>query len=139
MDFNYSDNSQKFIEELNKMSKNTPKIVEKEYRKIGKNACKVIKKEAKSIVGTTGKNSKKSYHNRFKGSKVWKDGDTLNVSAYNSSPHGHLLEYGHKKKNGKGFVEGRYPVKKGANKYVRTQLEKDLNKIIEEVIKKGGF
>ena len=147
MEFDFKDNSSELVKELLKVSQNTPKLLKKEFRKVGKNAAKTIRKEAKKLVGKTNRpdsSKHKSYHKRFKGSKVWEDIDgSLNVSAYNSAPHAHLIEYGHRKvnRNGvtKGFVEGLYPIKRGANKYLHSEFERDINNIITKAIEKGGL
>lgn len=133
--------SEELLNELNEMAKNTPKLIKKHFKKVGKNMTTTIKKTAKGIVkvGKVQKIKTKKYHNRFKTSKILEDIGTYAVGTYNSSPHAHLIEYGYKKKNNKGFVSGKYPIKKGLEKYNKEQLKQDLEEMLKNVIKDGGF
>lgn len=136
--------TQEILKQLNEMSKNSPKLVKKYLKNVGKNMTKTIKKSAKILVkpGKKQKNPNKKYHNRFKTSKILEDTGSFAVGTYNSTPHAHLIEYGHKKvdKNGKvhGFVEGKFPIKKGVNEYNK-KASKDIEEMLEKVINEGGL
>lgn len=86
---------------LRAINKAYPKESEKFIKNEAKKLLKTTKKVAKKEVGTSkGKkknwDEKKSYHKKFKvGKKYDYDGDTC-VRVYNSSPHAHLIEYGHR-------------------------------------------
>lgn len=72
------------------------KFVKQEAQSLSKVAKKVARKEVGTSKGKK-KNwvAEKSYHKKFKvGKKYNYDGDTC-CRAYNSSPHAHLVEYGH--------------------------------------------
>lgn len=138
LDIKFDTNTDKLIGELHKMSKSSPKLVKKHLKKVGKNMTKTIKKMAKQLVrvGKRQKNAKKKYHNRFKTSKVIENTGDFAIGTYNSSPHAHLIEYGYKNKN--GFISGKYPIKKGMIEYEK-KMDTDLNEMLENVIRDGGF
>lgn len=82
------------------IQKNFPKETEKFIKQEAGKLVKVAQKVAKKEVGTSkGKkknwNEAKSYHKKFKVGKTYKYSDDLCCRAYNSSPHAHLIEYGH--------------------------------------------
>lgn len=141
-DINFTVSSEELMNELNEISKHFPKHIKKQVKVIGNKLNKVIKDEAKILVKKGKSISKKSYHNGFKVSKVWENDGIFKVSNYNSRPHAHLIEYGHKiihKGNLKGFVEGKYPLKIGILKYIASQLEEDLEIAITNVLNEGVF
>lgn len=122
----------------------TPKIVKKQFRVIGKKASKLAKAlaQAEVKVGVNQKVKSKKYHNKFNGSRVWESDGAIKVSAYNSAPHAHLIEYGHLiKRNGKvvGEVKGKYIIKRAIAKYATTKYEQDLEEVLEKVLEQGGF
>lgn len=76
--------------------KETDKFIKGECRKL----LKVTKNVAKSEVGTSKGIKKdwiasKSYHNNFKVGKIYDYAGDKCCRVYNSSPHAHLIEYGH--------------------------------------------
>lgn len=80
----------------NVFPKETEKFIKKEASKLAKTARKI----AKNDVGTAKGKKKnwieaKSYHKKFKVGKTYKYSDDLCCRAYNSSPHAHMIEYGH--------------------------------------------
>lgn len=106
---------------LNEANKLFPKETEKFLKTECQGLLKVVKRVAKANVGTAKGTKKdwqtqKSYHKRFKvGKKYFYNGD-LSQRVYNGSPHGHLIEYGHKTQNGK-FVSGKYVFEKASTEY----------------------
>lgn len=130
--------SDKILKKLNNMTKNSSKIVKKRLKNVGREMTKTIKKISNQLVkvGKKQKNLKKKYHNRFKTSKILDDNGTFAVGTYNSSPHAHLIEYGYKTK--KGYVPGKYPIKKGVLEYNK-RLKQDLEDMLNKVIDDGGF
>lgn len=116
---------------LRSISKAYPKESDKFLKDEAKKLLKVSKKVAKKEVGTSKgikKNwdANKSYHKKFKVGKKYKYDTDDCIRVYNSSPHAHLIEYGHRqiargqarattregRKNDtrpvKGFVLGKY-------------------------------
>ena len=85
---------------LRDIKENYPKETEKFIKKEATKVAKVARKIAKREVGTSKGKKKnwveaKSYHKKFKVGKTYKYSDDLCCRAYNSSPHAHLIEYGH--------------------------------------------
>lgn len=94
-----SDVSKNIMESVNKKYPIlTENFLKFEAKKLRKQAIKTAKKEVGTSKGTKKDwNKKKSYHSRFKIGKVYKyaDDDTC-IRVFNSAPHGHLIEYGHR-------------------------------------------
>ena len=92
-----SDFKQNLMKEIrDEFPKETEKFIKTEANKLSKVAKKIAKKE----VGTSKGKKKnwiesKSYHKKFKVGKPYKYSSDLCCRAYNSSPHAHLIEYGH--------------------------------------------
>lgn len=132
-----------FFEELSNFQKN---IMEKIYKKYPEDTCKFLKTQAKELskiqkkiakqdVKTTGKNGEKSYHKKFKTGKIYDFEGSQSIRAFNSAPHGHLIENGHKTQNGK-FVPGKYVMKISQNKFKGTfykNAENFIADFIEEL------
>ncbi len=83
----------------NKLGESVEKLFPKEtknfLRNEAKKQSKIQKQVAKQKVGTKS-NSDKSYHKKFKIGKIFEEEqNSKNIRAYNSSPHGHLIENGH--------------------------------------------
>ena len=141
----YEDNFDEIAKEFADFQKTSPKLFKKYYTKIGNKAKRTIIKKAKNLVkvGKKQQNRNKKYHNRFKLSKIWNGYDnTVNVKVYNTVPHAHLIEYGHvlvKNGNKIGFVDGKYPVKRGSEEYESSGFRQDLESVIDNVLKDGGF
>ena len=86
---------------LRSISKAYPKESDKFLKDEAKKLLKVTKKVAKKEVGTSkGKkknwDANKSYHKKFKVGKKYKYDTDDCIRVYNSSPHAHLIEYGHR-------------------------------------------
>lgn len=113
-------------------TKETETFLKKEGRKLSN----IQKNIAKQDVGTTGKNGDKSYHKRFKVSKIYGNQGDKFLKALNSSPHAHLIEYGHKSTNGK-FVPGRYVMKSSENQF-KHEFEKDCDEFLGEYFDEIG-
>lgn len=139
--------------ELSDFTKDVIRIAETEFPKELKSFLKgeankqkkIMVKKAKSEVGTS-KGSKKdwipdkSYHRKIKSGKVYKyDGNDC-VRAFNSSPHGHLIENGHRMvtKDGRevGFVQGKHIVKKSSEDF-KDEFAKDVEDFAENILNRG--
>jgi hypothetical protein len=108
-------------------------------RKIGSKArTHVAKKARKTFKKKTG-----LYNKKWKRGKVFKgeNGEYV-VRVYNSSPHAHLLEYGHRMvtEDGRevGFVQGKKPLEKGMREFdasgTATQMLSDW---LDELVRSG--
>lgn len=128
-----------------------PSETKKFLRKEGTNLNKKVKAVAKSRVGKNGKGKKskpaaKRYLSGFKRGKVYRHApsDSYAVRVYNSRPHAHLIEYGHRQldkeqkpvKNGKKFVPAR-PVLEDAARAFEPDFEHDVDTFINELLEKG--
>lgn len=119
-----------------------PKETDKFLRQEAAKISKVQKKLAKSQVGTTGKNGNKSYHKKFKVGKIYNYLGDKSIRAYNGSPVGHLIEYGHKniprkgknkpqKAGSSGFTPGKYILKQSENIF-KDDFYKDCDNFLGE-------
>nr|DAP33551.1 MAG TPA: tail component [Caudoviricetes sp.] len=121
-----------FVKEMVKIaSKEYPKQVKKMLQKSGNKLRKAVVAKAKSKV----KKKTGNYLKGFKRGKVYKyAGDEDAVRVYNSAPHAHLIEYGHRKVTKKtkkeiGFVKG-YHILDG----IREEFDEEFQKDIEEML-----
>lgn len=133
----------KGLEELEKevirLARNYPKETKKFLQKQGNKLKTRAIKKAKSKL----KEKKGNYLKGFKRGKVYRyrdEEDTVRV--YNSMPHAHLIEEGHRivGKNGKehGFKKG-YHILEEARSEFQEEFIKAADNFIDEVIKNGGF
>lgn len=77
-----------------------PKETQKFLKTEASKCTKVARKIARRKVGTSKGKKKnwidsKSYHKKFKVGKIYDYSGDMCCRAYNSSPHAHLIEYGH--------------------------------------------
>jgi bacteriophage protein of unknown function (DUF646) len=121
-------------EMLDICSKEYPKQVKKMLQKSGNKLRRKILQKAKSKVKKkTGK-----YFKRFKRGKVYKfAGNEDAVRVYNSAPHAHLIEYGHRmvtKKTRKevGFVKG-YHILDGMREEFDEEFRKDIGEMLDNL------
>jgi len=120
-------------EMLDICSKDYPKQVKKMLQKSGnKLKRKVIAKAKSKVKKKTG-----NYLKGFKRGKVYKyEGNEDAVRVYNSSPHAHLIEYGHRMvtKSGKevGFVKG-YHILDGIQDEFDDEFKKDIGEMLDNL------
>lgn len=126
---------------IDKCSKDYPKEVKRFLRAEGNKLKRKIKQEAELAFGTEHMDEDKKYRNRWKRGNPYKfnvDEDAVRV--YNSSPHAHLLEYGHRMvtKSGKevGFVRGN-PITEKESKKFENKFTKDIEKFVDELLNEG--
>ncbi len=117
---------------LREVSRVFPEDTNKFLKVEAKALSKVQKRIASQDVGTTGKNGDESYHKKFKVGKIYNFEGEKAIRAYNSSPHAHLIEYGHKTENNK-FVQGRYVLKSSENEF-RGDFFKDTENFLSEFV-----
>ncbi len=122
-----------FVKEMTEIvSREYPKKVKKMMQKSGnKLRKKVVSKARTKVKKKTG-----NYIKGFKRGKVYKyNGNEDAVRVYNSAPHAHLIEYGHRLVTRKpvlkeiGFVKG-YHVLDG----IKEDFEEEFNKDIEDML-----
>ena len=124
-----------FVKEMVEIaSKEYPKQVKKMLQKSGNKLRKIVVAKAKSKV----KKKTGNYLKGFKRGKVYKyAGDEDAVRVYNSAPHAHLIEYGHRKITKKtkkeiGFVKG-YHVLDGIKEEFDEEFQKDIEEMIDNL------
>lgn len=146
MEVNFDIETDKLFKILNEMSKNTPKLIKQHLKKVGKSFQSSVKKSVKTTIKNSKlkKQSNKRYLNRFKVSRVLENTGNFAIGVYNSSPHAHLIEYGYNittkgSKRVVGFKKGRFPIKKAVINFENKELKENLENMLENVIKDGGF
>lgn len=108
-----------------------PKDVKKHMKKNGVELAKLAKKIAKGEVKVKTGN----YLKGFKGGKVYYYGGDICVRGYNNSPHGHLIESGHKNVDG-SYTQGKHILEKAKLQYEKVFIENTEN-FAEEILNKG--
>lgn len=88
---------------LQKSLKNFPDETNKFLRKSQQGLCAEMRREGKHLV----KKKTGYYHNHFKVGKLYKRDGNLCGRVYNNSPHAHLIETGHKNRDG-SWQEGKH-------------------------------
>ena len=133
-------------EELDDFAKNLLKLAQDEFpketysfmRKSGSKARTMTARKARSLVNKeTGK-----YHKSFKRGKAYfrRSSRSYEIQIRNSSPHAHLIEYGHilTSENGKviGFVPG-YHVMEKSSKEFNMKFKGLIEDWLDDLIDKG--
>lgn len=126
-----------FQNDLLSVEKNAEKAFKEAMRVSGNKATRLVRKKGKALV----KKDTGNYHKSFKRGKVFKDpaGD-ITVRVLNTSPHGHLIEDGHRQiVNGKevGFVRGKKVIEKGMKEFEQKredvqEISKALDKLLSD-------
>lgn len=116
-----------FQKDLLRTSKAVPKEMPKIMRKVGTKARSVVAKRARSDV----KKLTGNYHKSWKRGKVFIGNEgAMVVRVYNSSPHAHLIEDGHRQvtKDGQevGFVPGKRVLEKGMGEFDSSGVAGDM-------------
>lgn len=120
-------------------TKKIPNEAPKLMRKIGSKARTKVASKSRSLVKKkTGK-----YHKKWKRGKVFigYNGEIV-VRVYNSSPHAHLIEDGHRQvtSDGKvvGFVQGKKLLDKGMREFESSgDVENETVKWLDDLLKKA--
>lgn len=120
-------------EMLDICSKEYPKQVKRMLQKSGNKLRRKVVGKAKGMVKTKTGN----YIKGFKRGRVYKyGGDEDAVRVYNSAPHAHLIEYGHRMvtKSGKevGFAKG-YHVLDGIKEEFSEEFAKDIDEMLDNL------
>ena len=133
-----TDFGQEILEVATKdMPKLTERFMKSEAQRLRNKAKKKARTELKSHKAKEGK----SYIERMKaGKKVYAYGDAkYNVMVYNTAPHAHLIEDGHKMVTHKGeiigFVPGKHILENSTIAFEETFLKDIETKLASKVIK----
>lgn len=122
---------------IDKTSREYPNKTKKFLRTEGNKLKKRVKAKAKSAFKSKTGNYQKGWK-RGKPYKYNSDEDAIRV--YNSKPHAHLLEHGHRivTRSGKelGFAKGT-PVAKEAEQEFQTEFIDDCEKFVDELLNEG--
>lgn len=131
-----------YVSDLLELAEQTlPKESKKFLKKNAGQLAKATKNKAKElgILEETG-----NYYSSFKSGKVYKYNENMACRAINSSPHAHLLEYGHLqvgkdgKSVGKGFVPGFHPFEK-AQKSFQGKYYGNCEEFVDQMIREKGL
>ena len=112
----------------NDFPKQAKAFMRSEAGKLNTHAKRTARKKVNKKTG--------NYINGFKkGKKVYeyKD-DKYNIMVSNTSPHAHLIEYGHKTQNG-AFIPGKFVLKTAAETFEPIFSEDLENKLIDYLVK----
>lgn len=107
--------------------KDVKKFLKGEAAKGSKIAKGIAQKEVNKKTG--------NYLKGFKSGKVYKFGKDTCVRFYNGSPHGHLIEKGHKNKDGT-YTLGKFVIQKAGQLFEKEFIE-DVENFAEEILNKG--
>ncbi|MGE7951636.1 HK97 gp10 family phage protein [Lysinibacillus xylanilyticus] len=121
-------------------TRKVPNEAPKLMRKIGSKARTKVARKARSLV----KKKTGMYHKKWKRGKVFVGyRGELVVRVYNSSPHAHLVEDGHRMVDSEGndlgrFVHGKKPLDKGMREFEASgEVEKETVKWLDELLAKA--
>ncbi|SFB62600.1 Bacteriophage HK97-gp10, putative tail-component [Cohnella sp. OV330] len=127
-----------FSRELAKLQQHYPKEARQIMLRSGTKARAIISRKAKQLVHKVTGN----YLRSIKRGKVWIDEGAgwYKVRVYTRSPHGHLIEYGHrivdKAGNEHGFARGYHVFDKAANEIADQWdeiLEREFDRIMDKL------
>ena len=123
---------------MRRLNRCTDKEVEKKVKKFmrleGNKLKRRTLKVAKSKVGKKTGN----FYGSIKRGKIYKLDGAYAIRAYSTAPHAHLIEYGHKTKNG-GFVPGK-DVFRSAEAQFSSEYFEHIDQFIDQLLDEGlGF
>lgn len=138
------------VRELDEFTKELLELAEKTMPKESKKFLQVEGNKLRRITAQKAREliKKPKTRNYFKGIKRGKvyrykdDKNQLSIRIYGSSPHSHLLEYGHRMVGHKpdkeelGFVKG-YRIFEKAAKEFENEYFNDCEKFVEDMLEKG--
>jgi len=137
------------LEELDSFTKEMMELANKELPRESK---KFLKKNANQLKTATKNKAKQlgifektgNYYKGFKSGKVYNYHGALSCRAYNTSPHAHLLEYGHLqtdkegKSVGKGFIPGFHPFLRAYENFI-SKYNNNCEQFVDDMINKHGL
>lgn len=134
--------------DLSELDEFTSQMLDLAERKMPREVRKFMRTEGTKLrrvtVSTARRETKKRTGTYIKGIKRGKvyvyEGDTLSVRVYNSSPHAHLIEDGHRQvtRGGRavGFVRGKRVFAK-AQRAFEAEFLNDCMDFVDELLEKG--
>ncbi|MFD3271518.1 HK97 gp10 family phage protein [Paenibacillus dendritiformis] len=126
-----------FAKELDDLQRMFPKEAKQLMRRAGSKARTIVARKARQLV----RKKTGNYYKSIRRGRVWVDNSTgeYKVRVYTRSPHGHLIEKGHRiiGKDGSehGFKEG-YHVFDKATREIEQQWEEILEKEFDKIMSK---
>lgn len=123
---------------LSKATKELPRESFQIMRKMGSKARTLVAKKARTTV----KKKTGIYQKSWKRGKAFKGkGDEYVIRVYNSSPHAHLIEDGHRQvtKDGKevGFVKGQGVLDKAMREFEEGEMVDMLEDWLDDLLESG--
>ena len=112
----------RFIRTLNNASNNFDEEAAKRLNNISQRLIRKVKLKTQVDSGVL----KKGWRSK-------KDGDLARI-VYNNVKYGHHVEYGHRTRGGKSFVDGRYMLTKSV-KEIESDIEKEFSIMIDNLWK----
>lgn len=127
-----------FQNDLLSVEKNAQKVFKEAMRVSVNKATKHVRKKARALV----KKKTGNYHKKFKRGKVFIDpsGDIV-ARVLNTSPHGHLIEDGHRQiVDGQevGFVAGKKVMQKGMREFESSHEDvKEISNALDKLLERN--
>lgn len=127
-----------FQKDLMSVDRNAEKVFKEAMRVTGNKAARLVRKKAKALV----KKDTGNYHKSFKRGKVFiGPDDAITTRVLNTSPHGHLVEDGHRQVvNGQevGFTPGKKVMDKGMKEFEDSRDDvKEFSKALDKLLEKN--
>lgn len=113
----------KFRDNLVKLDKNMDSIIEDCARELAARLLREVKKSGRTPVKTG--NLRRNWHS----TSVVKHGFTFTILVINQTEYALYVEYGHRKKDGKGWVPGKFMMTISAD-----DIERKAPQIVEKII-----
>lgn len=128
-----------FQNDLMQVERSAEKTFKEAMRTSGNKATARVRKKAKTLV----KKDTGNYHKKFKRGKVFIGPDgAITTRVLNTSPHGHLIEDGHRQvtKDGRevGFVRGKKVMKKGMQDFEDSRDDvKEISNALDRLLERN--
>lgn len=124
-----------FEKDLQNVMDNLPDTTKKIFRMALAKCRIIVRRHTRKLVNKKTGN----YYKAWRYSKVWESRNGFGGKLYNSAPHSHLVEYGHRQLdrfgNEIGFVKGK-GVMDSANKEMEATWDENLEKAMDKVLEK---
>ena len=108
------------IKDFEEAEKNVPSELRKLTDKMGISLLGRVKRKTPVDTGVA--------RNNWQAKKL----DSFTIAVYNNTKYINYLEYGHRTRNGKGFVPGVYMLKKSLDELV---IDREIDKAFDSIIK----
>jgi len=133
------------IKQLGPFEKKLLKMATKEFPKESLKITRKMGAKARTLAAKNGRKAVKkrtgNYNKSWKRGKAYKRGRDFTVSIHNTSPHGHLIERGHRivDKSGKeiGFQKGLFVLENSIDQFAEESMDAMLDEWLDELLDKG--